>query len=344
MSKLAYLLIATFSFLFTASMNLCGEKGEAGTELDFLTLGVGARPCAMGGSFISISDDANASYWNPGGLVQVGTPQITGMHTDLDFGTSYDYVSCATPLSKDVLEMKTADSYDNVIGFAFIRTATGDIPITQAGDDTIPGTNYTEIVYKGTAHFTASSYLFSYGRRITDWFSFGLTGKIVDMGLYTHNGTGYGLDMGILLRKSGSRNPLLSNLSLGILIQDLTVTKINWDTDYTDEISPAVKGGITYRFFGASAPGGWVPEEGICLTVEGAQQIKTERQEDWHKPEIHLGCEWKLVNLVPLRVGWDNGNLTAGIGFITKHICVDYGFVSHEELKTTHRIGLTLRM
>jgi hypothetical protein len=330
--------------VFLIAISLQGEEGEAGTELDFLTLGVGARPCAMGGSFISISDDANAVYWNPGGLIQIGPPEITGMHTDLNFGTSYDYVSCAAPLSKDVMKMENQGEYDNVIGFAFIRMATGDIPVTQAGSDTIPGTNYTEIIYKGTARFTAASYLFSYGRRITDWFSFGLTGKVVDMDLYTHNGTGYGLDVGLLLKKPGVSNTLYSTPSLGILVQDISVTKINWDTDFTDKISPTIRGGVTFRLFGSSEPGGWIPQEGISLTAEGAQQIKMGRQKDWHNPEIHLGCEWKLVDLVPLRVGWDDGNLTAGIGFITKHIGVDYGFVSHEELKTTHRIGLTLKI
>ena len=35
---------------------------------DFLTLGVGARPLALGGSFAAIADDSTAAYWNPAGL------------------------------------------------------------------------------------------------------------------------------------------------------------------------------------------------------------------------------------------------------------------------------------
>ncbi|TET18487.1 MAG: hypothetical protein E3J78_06325, partial [Candidatus Cloacimonadota bacterium] len=258
MSKALSLLAGIILIGTALCINLGAEEGEAGTELDFLTLGVGARPCALGGSFISISDDANACYWNPGGLVQVAGPEITGMHTDLDFGTTYDYISCVAPLSKDVLKEESKGGYDNVIGIAFIRTATGNIPITQAGDDTIPGTNYTEIIYKGTAQFTASSYLFSYGRGITDWFSLGLTGKIVDLNLYDHTGIGYGLDVGLLFNGLGSKNKFLSNLSVGLLAQDITVTRITWDTDYTDEISPTVRGGMTYRLFGSSSEGGWI--------------------------------------------------------------------------------------
>jgi len=44
---------------------------------------VGARPLAMGGAFIGLADDANATYWNPAGLIQMpaGAGQVTWMHT-----------------------------------------------------------------------------------------------------------------------------------------------------------------------------------------------------------------------------------------------------------------------
>jgi hypothetical protein len=42
---------------------------------------VGARPLAMGGAFAGLADDANATYWNPAGLVQVKGTSSTYMHT-----------------------------------------------------------------------------------------------------------------------------------------------------------------------------------------------------------------------------------------------------------------------
>lgn len=44
---------------------------------------VGARPLAMGGAFIGLADDANATYWNPAGLAQMTPGQASGtwMHT-----------------------------------------------------------------------------------------------------------------------------------------------------------------------------------------------------------------------------------------------------------------------
>lgn len=42
---------------------------------------VGARPLAMGGAFIGLADDANATYWNPAGLAQLEPAEISGTWT-----------------------------------------------------------------------------------------------------------------------------------------------------------------------------------------------------------------------------------------------------------------------
>lgn len=40
-------------------------------------VGSGARALGMGGAFISVADDATAASWNPAGLVQLATPEIS---------------------------------------------------------------------------------------------------------------------------------------------------------------------------------------------------------------------------------------------------------------------------
>ena len=42
------------------------QPGTAGFQ--FLKLGVGARPVAMGSAYTAVADDANALFWNPAGL------------------------------------------------------------------------------------------------------------------------------------------------------------------------------------------------------------------------------------------------------------------------------------
>lgn len=40
-------------------------------------VGAGARALGMGGAFIGVADDATAASWNPGGLIQLETPEIS---------------------------------------------------------------------------------------------------------------------------------------------------------------------------------------------------------------------------------------------------------------------------
>lgn len=56
---------------------VCLLAGCAGTAFGC----VGSRPLAMGGAFIGLSDDANATYWNPAGLAQMALEERTGAWT-----------------------------------------------------------------------------------------------------------------------------------------------------------------------------------------------------------------------------------------------------------------------
>ena len=60
----------------------------------FNPVGSGARALGMGGAFIAVADDATSASWNPGGLVQLETPEVAlvlahvDRTEDLDFGTN----------------------------------------------------------------------------------------------------------------------------------------------------------------------------------------------------------------------------------------------------------------
>ena len=42
-------------------------------------VGSGARALGMGGAFIGVADDATAASWNPAGLIQLETPEISAV-------------------------------------------------------------------------------------------------------------------------------------------------------------------------------------------------------------------------------------------------------------------------
>jgi len=65
------------------------------------------------------------------------------------------------------------------------------------------------------------------------------------------------------------------------------------------------------------------------------------------KPEYHLGAEYKLINIVGLRLGYnsadelDNG-ITFGIGFKQEAYALDYAFVPMGDFGDSHRFSLTM--
>ena len=68
---------------------------------EFLNIGAGARGLAMGGAQVASVQDGTAGYWNPAGLMGIGTvPQINLMHASYFAGIGkYDYASLALPSS-----------------------------------------------------------------------------------------------------------------------------------------------------------------------------------------------------------------------------------------------------
>ena len=76
---------------FTAApMRVLAEEGSHAAE--FLSHGVGARALGMGSSFVSIADDATATYWNPAGLVQIPRRAFAAMYSD-SFGATQEVFS-----------------------------------------------------------------------------------------------------------------------------------------------------------------------------------------------------------------------------------------------------------
>ena len=81
-SNTSYILL----IVFTAIAVLWGTNGHLQAATIFQNIGVasspnpvgsGARAIGMGGAFIGIADDATAASWNPAGLIQLETPELS---------------------------------------------------------------------------------------------------------------------------------------------------------------------------------------------------------------------------------------------------------------------------
>jgi long-subunit fatty acid transport protein len=123
--------MSVFSFAFAQPI----ERVEIPSSLN--PVGSGARALGMGGSFIAVADDATAASWNPGGLIQLETPEIsavgaffhrsednrvgTNPEASGDQGVSetrLNYFSAAYPFSLFNRNMIVSLNYQNLFDFS----------------------------------------------------------------------------------------------------------------------------------------------------------------------------------------------------------------------------------
>ncbi len=305
---------------------------EAGCELSFLDIGAGARARALGNAFVGIADDANAVFWNPSGIVSLEGPMITGMHSSLFFGTKFDYLAVAAPLTRIYTDNDT-DGYRYGIGIAYIRASTGDIPLTEQGSDTIPGTNYPEIVYNGTAEFTSNTGIISFGTQVFNRLNLALISRLnhIKLAKFTGSGINFGIATLLAITRIGADNDMDTRgntFKIGITLQDLLPLKLKWSNDFEEKVLPAANLGCSFEF-----------RKKILLSGVLKQTLAS-----GHHPGYGLGFEWKPVVVLPIRFGIEDKNFSTGAGFLSRRVSLDYTIYIHRELPLSQYLSIGLRL
>lgn len=188
---------------------------------EFLNIGVGAQGLAMGGSQVSITEDAMSGYWNPAGLAWVyDMPNIGLMHADYFAGIAkYDFAGIAIP----VKETK------RTLGFSLLRFAVDDIPNTLFLVEPDGSINYNNVRSFSSADY---AFLFSFAQRIREdddfYMSVGANAKVIHrkVGKFA-SAWGFGLDAGVQMH--GKR------WHLGAVAHDLTTTFNAWSFTFTEK-------------------------------------------------------------------------------------------------------------
>ena len=195
-------LILTFSFLFilcsaflTPAFAQQIQRVEIPSSLN--PVGSGARALGMGGAFIAVADDATAASWNPGGLIQLETPEISlvgaffNRSEDNSFGVSpeasgeqsifeerINYLSAAYPFTiwghNMIVSLNYQNLYDFTRDWSFSLTEQSEIiSLTQ------------NIDYQQEGGLSATG--IAYGMQITPQFSFGFTLNFWEDGIYNND-------------------------------------------------------------------------------------------------------------------------------------------------------------
>ncbi len=219
---------------------------------DFLTIGVGARAFAMSGAVVSHTNDVNAGYWNPAGLVNIkDNLQATFMHAAYFGGiANYDYGAVAFGGKKN-----------SGFGFSFIRMGVDGIL------NTINLIENGEINYNRVSSFSAVDFAMNAnmaqkiklkGYKKID-FSWGTNFKIIRRrGGEFAKAWGFGIDLGILIKNNKN------GLAFGATLYDATSTFTAWRFDM-DKL--AVGGNKDYARDIFSVTGNEIPVNSLEISL-----------------------------------------------------------------------------
>ncbi|NOX89528.1 MAG: hypothetical protein GXO77_10910 [Calditrichaeota bacterium] len=308
----------------------------------FLELGVGARALAMGGASVANSGDVTSAFWNPAGLAMVNRFQAGSMYADLfNKLEQQSYVGALIPLMKNA-----------AISVSWVRLSVDEIPRYEFDEDN-PVTAYQRL--HGQAEQLTSQpvdffsnqndvFIFSFARSVPykldlGWqyfevpikFGFGVNVKYIRQQIDKNSGSGIGIDFGFLTGLNLSdifNGPNYGMLTFGLNAQDLTETRIIWDTDtkHADYIHRNFKYGVAY-----SQP---LPFIKSVFTFNYDVDSK-------YNGNTHLGGELFIRSLLALRIGLNAGHFTTGAGIAMWKFRVNYAYQSHD-LGNSHRVSIIL--
>ena len=206
---------------------LC-EAGSArgGSAGALLRLSAGARAAGMGGAFVAVVDDASVGYWNPAGLVWIEGRKVMESYRSMSLDRRQNIFGYAQSVRSEA-----------GIGLYWIYGGTGKI----VGRDINGRRTENEKISDSQNVF----YL-SFGRKVRETFSVGMTMKYFYHKLYDQTGKGFGFDLGALMKPSGP-------LTVGLAVTNLRA-KSSWQValdDRTssteDDLPEAIVLGIAYR-------------------------------------------------------------------------------------------------
>jgi hypothetical protein len=300
-STLSYPLLAVivFSFFFPSSSSaVSGTEGAA-----FLDIPVGAGPAALGSAYTALATDAYAPVWNPAGLGFVTAPEVAGQHLSYLESINYEFGSIAIPLPHG----------------AGLGTS-----VQYLGSGNITGTNPDGSAAPDFSSYFAA-YTLSYGQKILDKLSVGLSGKFIDGKIADTSAHAYAADLGALYEATTKFHLAATVTNMG--------SKLTF-TDQGDSLPLAFHLAAAYQ-----------PENHWKLILEGVES-------QGESPSARVGTEWHPIDAVTLRVGYKTdttqqlsaiAGFTTGVGITFWGQEFAYAWLPYGDLGDTQYFSLLLR-
>jgi hypothetical protein len=306
---------------------------------EFLNIGVDAAALGMSKAVVARTNNVNAIYWNPAGLVGIEDYQGSLMHASYFAGiANYNHAAFAMPIDKN-----------SAFGISIIRFGVDDILNTTELIDSQGNIDFNRI-----SLFSAADYAFNiaYARNLLfKDVKFGVNAKVVRriIGDFASS-WGFGFDLGLQFERN--------NWKFGLMARDITTTFNSWAINENEfnKISDAIPGQNqelpeTTEITKPKIQVGVAKEFRIGrlfnLQTEVDLNIRFEQSNDIFSSEVGsidpaLGFQLDYDQLVYLRLGvgnfqyitqFDEGKSLSlqpnfGVGFNYRGIQVDYALTN----------------
>ncbi|MBW7997712.1 MAG: PorV/PorQ family protein [Candidatus Glassbacteria bacterium] len=295
-NKLTALVCA--ALLFAAGNLAAGEVGS--TSLNFLKVGVGARPAGMGGAFGALSDDATACFWNPAGLTDSRAGEL--------FFTHHRWI-------EDISQSAASYTFD-------VQRVRLGVSMNYFGMGELERRSVNSVEPEGTFSPFDLALGLSAAYRVKDNISAGVTARFVHESLDSETASAMLFDIGIKART------MIPNLTASFVVRNLG-TKLKYESVAYDA-PRLVSIGAAYR---KSLP--WRDNSvTVAFEIESPNDNETRLalggEYNWRN---------FLLGRAGYRTGLEYEDFSFGMGVNYLQLMFDYAFVPYSDLGNSHRFS-----
>ena len=307
------LLVAALSLL--AVLPAAARATEGGLPGAFLDYGPAPRSLALGKAFTAVADDAEAGYFNPGGLFRLNSHEVILAHSYL-YGARMEYVGYALPTRE---------------------LGTLGLTLLNYGAEGLDSRTPDNVRYK-TYAFAENAFMLSYCYNPWRFLGLGANLKLITKNIAAFSDAGVGADIGALVT-------LPRPLSFGLVVQNVLQPSLQLQ-HLTETYPRTVKAGAAVSLLDGRAI---VAFDLAMPVVFDRDSVGNPTRAFTPQLTPRGGVEFHLVPgvLIP-RVGMNPNDISLGLGIHKSwgkmSIGVDYAFLLHHRsgyrLGNSHKIGI----
>ncbi|MFH1715677.1 MAG: PorV/PorQ family protein [Elusimicrobiota bacterium] len=300
--------LSLFCVVLIISICIAFAESGVGTNAgNFLKIGSGARAIGLGETFVSISDDPSALYWNPAGLTQSERPKVL-----------FSYNRWLEDLSHGFVGVNSKPYDWGIFGVGITYLSLSDM---DAYDE------YDKIIGKTNAHDLAAMFAYARDFTINGYpVAFGVSYKYLNQKLDDSTAGAHAIDLGILSHFLDGR------LHVGLAIQNLVSSKIRF---YVAEanLERVLRFGVSYT---KDILGGrdFLVSTQLDLD-ENRMRFGIGTELEVYDPfVIRIGYRQRDIGT----------GISAGFGVVIHEINIDYALSNYEEFDYTHMVTISMAL